>query len=58
MNAAPSSRRRFQMSEIATISKFNAALLWRNDGISACRHRSEKPTSPTRTRSLAPAMFA
>jgi len=56
--AAPSSRRRLQMSETATISKFRSTLLFRNDGINAERHRSENPTMPTRTRSLAPTTFA
>ena len=42
------------MSETATISKFNSAACFMNDGIRSFFVRSENPTMPTRTRSFAP----
>src|SRR6266705_6505450 len=51
ISATPSSRRRLQMSDTATISKFSSLPSWPYAGRCACRNRSEKPTMPTRTRS-------
>src|SRR5437016_2097039 len=56
--ATPSSRRRFQMSETATISKLRSLPTLPNAGRRAWRKRSENPTIPTRTRSFAPRIFA
>src|SRR5256886_8626 len=56
--ATPSSRRRLQMSDTATISKLSSLPSWPYAGRCAWRNRSEKPTMPTRTRSLAPRIFA
>src|SRR5688572_2190437 len=44
------------MSDTATISKFSPAACFLKAGMSASRVRSENPTMPTRTRSLAPMM--
>ena len=56
--ALPSSRRRFQMSQTPTMSKLVAFWCSRNEGKSAPLNRSEKPTTTTRTRSLAPCTAA
>jgi hypothetical protein len=58
ISATPSSRRRFQMSDSATISKFSSLPTAAVAGRSELLKRSENPTTPTRTRSLAPRILA
>jgi hypothetical protein len=55
---APSSRRRLQISETATIWKFKSLACCWKAGRSPPFMRSPQPTMPTRTRSLAPRMAA